>query len=181
MYFCGTAAETASFAIKHRDYEFFHSTPAAIVEEFQPIRPLEMKIESLLLGPTAIAPRWIATVQDRIFTSVVPNNQIGNHGGKWIEQAVATAASSFFERTGDLLPGEPFIYSSRFGDLVAEFQSEAGTMTAIVSDTFTLLYSSSEGVSVEKKVSEGENARDAVREIVKNLRRSDHRNGVATR
>ena len=52
-----------------------------------------------------------------------------------------------------MLPGEPFIYSARGGDLVAEFQGAHGTLTGILSETFVVLFAVVDGVSVTNKIS----------------------------
>ena len=43
-----------------------------------------------------------------------------------------------FEAASDVLPGEPYIYSSVDGDLVAEFKDSYGRLTTIIGPTFTI-------------------------------------------
>jgi len=52
--------------------------------------------------------------------------------GSWLDADVAGQALAFFQATSDVLPSEPYIYTSIEGDLVAEFRTPRGSMTSIV-------------------------------------------------
>lgn len=77
-----------------------------------------------------VAP-WLGNVQRRLNASIgiagAPND------GSSLPKDVVLAANSFFEATSYMLPNEPHMYASHSGDLVAEFESNAGRMTLIVS------------------------------------------------
>jgi hypothetical protein len=129
--------------------------------------------------PSLIKPQWFASTQRRIRDSVVPNYNRETHAGLWISQQVADAATVFFQKTADLLPGEPFIYSSSLGDLVAEFKTGQGSMTSIVSPAFTMLFAVIDGVPVERRVVKEGDVREEVRQLTGLLRMGRH-GAVAT-
>lgn len=83
-------------------------------------------------GPQPTPARWLADVERRIRDSIVPENHIDDNDGRWINLDVANSAIQFFRQASELLPGEPFIYSSGSGDLVAEFKARFGMMTSVV-------------------------------------------------
>src|SRR5689334_6162092 len=114
---------------------------APITAEIMPFIPQlsENRPESLIYSPRPSLPAWLHTVQQRIRNSILPQAQKENDG-RWLSGDIAKAGSDFFQKTADLLTGEPFIYSSCEGDLVAEFSAEHGTMTSIVSSNFVLLF-----------------------------------------
>jgi hypothetical protein len=91
-----------------------------------------------------------------------------------MSQDIADAASDFFQETADLLPGEPFVYSSQGGDLVAEFKAKHGTMTSIVSSTFVLLFAVVDGVPVERKLFNGSDMREEVQRLTGLLYTGQH-------
>src|SRR5207253_6843160 len=77
--------------------------------------------------------RWPRDWSSGVCSSDLTLDPEAVHDGRWVTQAVANAATDFFKSTADLMPGKPFIYSSREGDLVAEFETKRGTMTSIIS------------------------------------------------
>jgi hypothetical protein len=119
-------------------------------------------------------PEWFATIERCIHDSVMPSAQQATNDGRWLDRDVADAAIDFLWSTADLLPGEPFIHSSRKGDLVAEFKAERGTMTGIVSPTFVLLFAVIDGTPIEKTIFASGNVREEVRELVEQLRMGQH-------
>jgi hypothetical protein len=112
----------------------------------------DTKLESLIQAPSRIASQWLATVQERLQTSIVPKNCESENDGRWLTEDVAASASTFFEMTSDVLPSEPSIYSSQNGDLVAEFDSNHGTMTGIIAKDFVVLFAVVDGVPVERRL-----------------------------
>jgi hypothetical protein len=92
---------------------------------------------------------------------------------RWLSQLIAMRALEFFKATSDLLPSEPYIYSSQKGDLVAEFTAVRGTLTSIVSPKFILLFAVVDGSPMEKKVereSGFEELRSELRQLTESLR-----------
>src|SRR5258707_325256 len=130
-----TAYATVSIRIRTPD-DVYSLAPPNVIEECTRLSPRlerllsDFRPETLIYTPTPIGPHWLASTRKRIRTSIMPNYQAGANDGRWLSQEVADAADAFFRETADLLPGEPFIYSSRLGDLVAEFKAEHGTMTS---------------------------------------------------
>lgn len=95
---------------------------------------------------------WLAAVRRRINDSILPHDFVGDNDGRWLTEDVARAAVAYFEETSDLLPAEPYIYSSRRGDLVAEFTADHGTLTSIVTPTYVLLFAVIDGAPIEKRL-----------------------------
>lgn len=95
---------------------------------------------------------WLDTVQKRITDSIVTPDTTQGSEGSYLEPTIAHAANSVFERTSDILPGEPFIYSSRGGDLVAEFTAPHGKLTTIISQSYLIAFASIKDVAMERHI-----------------------------
>jgi hypothetical protein len=104
----------------------------------------------LILGPSRVSARWLRAVQQRLFRSLVPKPEKEANDGRWLTEEIVDASNLFFETTSDVLPGEPFIYSSQKGDLVAEFDAQHGTLTGIVTPTTVILFAIAKGLPTEK-------------------------------
>lgn len=85
---------------------------------------------------------WLPVVQERIVASTATDASEVHEieSGQFLRPDIVTAALQFFEKASDVLPGEPYIYASKTGDLVAEFEAPRGTMTTIVSESFALAF-----------------------------------------
>lgn len=85
---------------------------------------------------------WLPVVQGRIVASTAEDASEVQaiESGQLLKQEIVNAALHFFEKASDVLPGEPYIYASKTGDLVAEFEAPHGTMTTIVSESFALAF-----------------------------------------
>jgi hypothetical protein len=112
---------------------------------------------------------WFSTVQRRIQRSIVPPGRNIDDDRRWLTQDVADAASKFFRATSDVLPGEPHIYSSLRGDLVAEFAGAHGTMTNIVSQSLVVVFAVIDGAPAEKRLEPGRNEIDTFRQELNRL------------
>lgn len=170
-----TADASASIRIETPNYSRAPSQHAAIVERYMRMFALSRleqldaraKVDPSILVP--VQPEWLSTVQSRINKSIVPGGLVENDG-RWLSQQTAVAAIDFFNATADLLPGEPFIYSSLEGDLIAEFTGERGVLTAIISPNFTVLFAASQAENpIRKVVSSDEKIREEVDGIVSRL------------
>lgn len=114
--------------------------------------------------------RWLDRVEGRIQSSVALEEHHREEPGRWLSEDVAQAGLQFFRKTADLLPGEPFIYASRRGDLVAEFTGTHGTLTSIISPRFVILFASIDENPYEKKFdSRADVSGDALRGELKNI------------
>jgi hypothetical protein len=124
------------------------------------------------------ASEWLETIQERVRNSIMPIGDEAENDGRWLTQDIADAALEFFQTTSDLLPIEPYIYSSKKGDLVAEFEDKHGNMTCIVSPEFTLLFAVIDGVSIEKRLFPTKNSlgdlRAEVQQLTKMIRIGRH-------
>jgi len=108
--------------------------------------------ESIRL-PRPMVAGWLPAIELRIRGSIVPDGRDSENDGRWVAHDIAEAAVAFFEATSDLLPGEPFIYSSHSGDLVGEFEVGHGSMTIIVSRNFAIVFAAVEGTWTEETIS----------------------------
>jgi hypothetical protein len=99
----------------------------------------EVRIEDYT--PYLTAPNgWLVVLEARIRDSVLPDEYEGEPSTEWLTEGAANAAIAFFRASADLLPVEPSIYATKSGDLVAEFETPAGSMTSVVSDKETILF-----------------------------------------
>ena len=83
---------------------------------------------------------WLSGLEARIRESVLPAEYEGEPSTEWLNESAANAAIAFFRAGADLLPGEPHIYATKSGDLVAEFETAKGSMTTVVSDKETIVF-----------------------------------------
>jgi len=129
---------------------------------------------------TVFRPRWVDDVQQSIRASIARSsaNVVGD--GRWLSQDVANAAGDFISVTADLLPSEPYIYSSHKGDFVAEFRTTHGKLTSVVSPGFVLLFAVVGGAPIERRIMDACAVREEVRQIVE-LIVSDSHGEVAAR
>ena len=121
-----TAATAASFGLRDLGYSPFsvHYVPPEL-EAPQP-QLSDTKPENLIQAPSRISSQWLGAVLERVQNSIVPKDRESENDGRWLTEEVAASASAFFEMTSDMLPSEPYIYSSQNGDLVAEFDAHHG-------------------------------------------------------
>jgi hypothetical protein len=122
-----------------------------------------------ILAPNLFPPKWLTAVDRRIRASVGPRDHAFEAGDKWLTPEVATAAAAFFRDIADLLPSEPYIYPSRQGDLIAEFECSNGTLTIIVSPKYVILFAALNGVPVEQRIENWMSAKPELRRIVHEL------------
>jgi hypothetical protein len=178
---CATAAETASVRINN----WYGSTPTASIPVGN-LRPhgtstrqlSDTKQENDIREVRPISATWFNAVQRRIQKSTAPQGRKVGNDRRWLSQDIADAASAFFKTTSDVLPSEPYIYSSLKGDLVAEFSGAHGTMTNIVSETSVIVFVVVDGAPVERRLPLGRNETDALRQelqrLTKMLRTGQH-------
>lgn len=166
-----TAAETSSI-------RFIQWRPLtwAIAIPKQPYPPLRIdrqlsdtKQERDLREIRPIPATWFRTVQRRIQRSISPPGRNMDNDRRWLTQDIADAANRFFRAASDVLPGEPHIYSSLKGDLVAEFVGAHGTMTNIVSQTVVIVFAVVDGIPVEKWLEPTRNGIDTSRQELNRL------------
>jgi hypothetical protein len=106
---------------------------------------------------------WLNGIQQRIIASVPTEGYPVKGNTAWLDQQVARAALEFFKSTSTVLPGEPYIYSSGAGDLVAEFSALRGKMTCLISSKFVLLYAIAGDEVIEKAFLRGQVNADKLR------------------
>jgi hypothetical protein len=134
----------------------------------------DSKPENDIHEVSAIPAMWLSAVQRRIRESTAPMGQNIGYDGRWLNQNIADAAKAFFERTSDVLPGEPHIYSSLKGHLVAEFSGAHGTMTNVVSETSVIVFAVVDKAPVEKRFSLSRNETDALRQELQRITKMLH-------
>lgn len=157
-----TADSTASIRIETRSFPYGSASDARRASRYirwasrhRP-RSHDRWTETLIRVSGPAKPIWLWSVQQRIRRSILPFGREAENDGRWLSEDVADAGFEFFQLTADLLPGEPFIYSTRRGDLTAEFVASHGILTSIVSPGFALLYAIVDGFAVERKFSRDE-------------------------
>lgn len=94
---------------------------------------------------------WLPIVEQRIKASVTPEGCPEQTNGAWLKTKVGSAAVDFFRSMSTALPGEPYIYASRAGDLVAEFVESCGKMTCIVAPNVVYVFAATGDETVQKK------------------------------
>jgi hypothetical protein len=97
-------------------------------------------VDKLGQPQTRSVPLWADNVLVRIASSIEPSGLRETAPGRYISSKIASAASAFFEAHASVLPSEPYIYASEDGDLVAEFEARAGSLTAIIGDKNLVLF-----------------------------------------
>jgi hypothetical protein len=121
---------------------------------------LERKLEkNLRIEPTV---GWLSAVERRIKNSTLPNEYQLQDTQEWLQEDAATAALSFFRNAADILPSEPFIYSSVNGGLVAEFPGTSGTLSAMISPKAVIIFAAS-GCKTKEHVFLGRTTREELR------------------
>ena len=154
-----TAAAAASFSIVSPAYaplEMHPAVPMQLVPDRMVVAgrtDLSDNKPEAIQGPSPIMASWVGRVQGRIDNSTLPQGRDADNDGRWLKPKIAAAANAFFRVASDVLPGEPFIYSSLDGDLVAEFRGMHGTMTGILSEAFIVLYTVVDGTPVANEIS----------------------------
>ncbi len=126
-------------------------SPAAQVQRETAVSDTKPELGIYKVGP--IPESWFYRVQARITRSIIPQGAEAEDDGRWIRQDIADAAVSFFEIASDVLPNEPYIYSSGKGDLIAEYKAAHGTMTNIIKRTQLIAFAVSDsGEPTEKRI-----------------------------
>lgn len=87
-----------------------------------------------LEAPEPTPASWFATVERRIQKSLMPREHEADDDGRWVSRGVANSAISYLRNVSDLLPSEPYLYSSGADNLVAECRAASGLLIAIVKD-----------------------------------------------
>jgi hypothetical protein len=133
-----------------------------------------VRAEPRLYALAVPLPAWLKKVQERIQNSVIPS-AVTENDGHWLSQQTAEEASDFFNKTADLLPEEPFIYGTKSGDLIAEFNGPLGNLTSIVSPTCIVLFAAvGDQPPVETKITDPSQVRDGVEKMAKLLSTGRH-------
>jgi hypothetical protein len=130
----------------------------------------EAKPESQIYKLYRKQPSWVPVVVSRIQDSIIPTEHHIANDGRWLEQRVADKAVDFFWSAGDLLPGEPYLYSSSRGDLVTEFNANYGALTCIVSIDFIIMFAIVDGNPIEHRITPSSCLRTEVEELTEMLR-----------
>ena len=116
---------------------------------------------------------WLALVERRINDSIMPSSAKDTPSEEWLSPEAGGAALSFFRNACDLLPGEPHIYGTGDGDLIAEFETSRARLTSIVARNCTILFgyrSDADDAPTEIEIRKGSNRlRDEVREFMDHL------------
>ncbi len=176
-----TAEYSASLRVPRADENPWRPEKAALVERYmrrhylvnQVVRARELHTPSQVSGPSLNAPAWLSAVEQRIRAStrfnLAASVSRGEADGHWLTKEVADAAIAFFRKSADLLPGEPYIYSSRQGELIAEFGSRDETLTGVISSEWVILFANVRGTPVERTLRPQEIGATALRAAVRDI------------
>ncbi len=108
-----------------------------IAEQAEGARDATTSVSAAPSTPTRILPSWLASVERRIKDSIASADDT-SIDGQTIGWTIGAQAISFFQHYADLLPGEPYLYSSLRGDLVADFHTKQGSLSLILGITSVL-------------------------------------------
>jgi len=181
----GTAEATASVVFASSS-NYKRSTPSdtACLERYiqrylkyavaPPSRISNNRLEELIHISPPPASEWLATIKERVRRSIVPIGHDVENDRHWLTQDIADAAIKFFQTTSDLLPVEPFIYSSQKGDLVIEVEDKHGNMTGIISQEFFLLFAVIDGIPIERRLFPAKDSLGDLRAEVQQLTKMLH-------
>lgn len=145
-----------------RPYAFPSELPPMVPEKFIRLAArreshrarLPMDLDLAVFTP---AP-WLSAVEERIRNSIVPVEYGEVDSPEYLNEDAGSAALSFFRNNADLLPVEPHLYGTHGGDLVAEFETALGRLTAVIAPTETVLYAVvARGRPVAKTIKRGSN------------------------
>lgn len=126
---------------------------------------LPQSLPALRVSRPLVAP-WLSNVKRRINDSITPSGREESNEGQWISGEIAEVAKNFFEAVSDVLPGEPEIYNSGTGDLVAEFKASHGSLTTILSRTSLVLFAASDSSILERTLPLGRANSAALRKVL---------------
>ena len=144
---------------------------------------IRMKAEAALIAPLDIPAVWLRNVEQRLLSSVEKSGEELAAGLDSLPQALAEAGLRFFQVASDVLPGEPYLYRSRLGDLVAEYRGPNGQMTTVIGSEFGAALVSVDGNVFQHKFSttpDGlEKARSHIRDLSKKVCPSKHGKSLA--
>ncbi len=158
------------------------SADAALLERFMRLRSrfrapatvTSQRPEAAVYRPLPIMPRWLEATQAIIRNSTAMGSIEPADVGRWLSEDVANAATDFLKDCADLLPSEPHIYSSRDGNLVADFVAPRGSLTAIVAPKFVLLFAVADGTSSSQRILTRNGLREALESTVRPLLTKHH-------
>ena len=125
---------------------------------------------SFYKGPTIFSASWLPDIEKQISDSISLSDSINNENdGSEISEAISQAAIGFFQTTSDLFDSEPYIYSSKRGDLVAEFRIPNANITSIIGQSFILLFMEKNEKITEKNIDFNDIYSDVDRKKIRNL------------
>lgn len=116
------------------------------------MQPSDVVPEAQYHIATFVAPSWLESTKKHIRESIAPFGQEISDDGRWLRQESASTAIDFFEAVGDLLPGNPYLYGSTKGDVVAEFEGDSYSLTVVITTDFALMFAVQDGAPIEKKI-----------------------------
>jgi len=172
---------TTSNLLTHLYQAMDHNLARLVATQVEIARLNDVRINSYTPVLTT-ANAWLATLEARIRASIRPDDL--EESTEWLNRYAADAAISFFRNVADLLPTEPHIAATRSGDLVAEFETSASSMTTVVSGAETILFGvrSADQSPIHAVIRRGSNRlRDEVKTFARELRSESHGNMDASR
>jgi hypothetical protein len=111
-----------------------------LVQVAEQVRYLSDSLPGILAGPSTIPASWLGSVERRIRDSIGPTNWSGESDGRYIGFEIGKRAVQFFRETSDLWASEPYLYSSKAGDLVAEIKDAQISITAVIGGASAIVF-----------------------------------------
>jgi hypothetical protein len=113
--------------------------------------------------------QWLGIVEQRIKASIPAEGFPPTQDVAWLRPQVGLAALEFFRDTSTALPGEPYIYSSNAGDLVAEFSAPRGKMTCLISPEFVYVFAAPGNEVIADKLTPSKQGADELRSYMQTV------------
>jgi hypothetical protein len=126
------------FSLKESDQAELQNRYAQALQHAMTLAAI--RLEPLYKPNIAPVAAWLPAVERRIRDSIKPHGYENLGSTEWLGEDVGQAAIRFFQNAADILPGEPFIYASHTGALVAEFKNPRGALTTLISPDSVILF-----------------------------------------
>jgi hypothetical protein len=97
----------------------------------------------------AARPEWLPRVQMRLLQSAERGDDRLQADVSTLPEVLAVAGVRFFRDYADVLPGEPYLYKSSRGDLMAEYVGPHGRMTNVINTEHCVVLAAWDGEVVQ--------------------------------
>jgi len=166
-----------NFWLAPRNIAIFSSAPEPPKKQAGLVFLSDRKVEEISL-PKPIPAKWFSRAERQIRNSVRLQGEKDAGEFETVTSGVAISAIQFFQEVSDILPTEPYLYTSTEGDLVAEFRGRQGSLTAIVGERKLWLFSIQDGGVTKEHWTMSRLNQGAIRASLKKLAGTLNANGA---